>query len=175
MFPPPPPRLQLVFLALGEHTSRCVFDSCDSEGACWIEQATTCRNIFNRRKVGTEYKAGITLICTKSEEKTDRRNPGSLLSLWDHWHNAARHIRHIWPVLSDEAWAKMAACSDGATEAEVLWFHRRAAKSLCRSFCLWWIGVMIQVRKLKTWDWKFSQQYIYIGLLIIKWALIHLI
>lgn len=125
---------------------RCVFDSCDSEGACWIEQATTRRNILNRRKVRTEYKAGITLICTKSEEKTDQINPWSLLSLWDHWHNAAGHI---WQVLWEEAWAKMAACSDGATKAEVLWFHRTAAESLCHSFCLWWIREVIQVWKLK--------------------------
>lgn len=48
----------------------------------------------------------------------------------------------------------MAACSDGATEAEVLWFHCRAAKSHRSSFGvrLWVdLGLCVRNRDGKVW------------------------
>lgn len=110
-----------------------VFDSCDSEGVCWIVQATTRRNIVNRQSRDSSWQ--------KSPKYAQKQRGKQAEGIQGHWHKAARHIRHIWTLLSDEGWAKMAA---GATRAEVLRLHRRGAESPCGSFWLrlenltWW-------------------------------------
>lgn len=96
-------------------------------------QATTRCNIVNRQSRDSSWH--------KSPKYAQKQRGKQAEGIQGHWHKAARHIRHIWTLLSDEGWAKMAA---GATRAEVLRLHRRGAESPCGSFWLrlenltWW-------------------------------------
>lgn len=61
-------------------TVRCVFDSCDSEGVCWIVQATTRSNIFKAKSwlQPAEGTAQTPEKCTRAERKAGRGNSGCL-------------------------------------------------------------------------------------------------